>query len=100
MRRALSKKLLALIFVVSLLTAIQLNSATHSLRTTLSEHGAAVSGEYASVYVMPSRLTAMIGVCFRNQRLTVRGPSIFGFYRARCISGDGWIHREEIRLTD
>ena len=100
MNRALSKKSIALLLAIALLIAIQLNSASRSVRSSLAERSAVVSAEVATIHVMPSRLTATISIGFRGQRLMIREPSIFDFYRARCNQVDGWISRDHVTLLD
>lgn len=100
MNRALSKVSIALLLAAALLIAIQLNNTSRSVRSSLVERNAVVSGENAAIHVMPSRHTSTISICFRGQRLIVREPSIFDFYRARCNKVDGWISRDQITLLD
>ena len=100
MNRALRKKSIALLLAVALLIAIQLNSTSRTVRSTMAERSAVVSGETAAIHVMPSRYSPTISICFRGQRLIIREPSIFEFYRARCNKVDGWISRDHITLLD
>ena len=100
MNRALRKKSIALLLAVALLIAIQLNSTSRTVRSTMAERSAVVSGETAAIHVMPSRYSSTISICFRGQRLIIREPSIFEFYRARCNKVDGWISRDHITLLD
>ena len=100
MNIALSKKTLALLLVVALLIAIQLNSTSRQVRSTLAERSAVISGDNATIHVMPSPYSSTISICFRGQRLTIREPSIFDYYRARCNKVDGWISRDRITLLD
>ncbi len=98
--RALSKMSIALLLAVALLIAIQLNSTSRAVRSSLIERSAAVSAETAAIHVMPSRFSSTISICFRGQRLMIREPSIFDFYRARCNKVDGWISRDHITILD
>lgn len=100
MKRTLNKKTVALIIALAMLTAVLLNNATRSVRPSLIEHSAVLSGDHAALYVLPSRYTAIIGVCFEGQRLSVWKPGIFGFHRARCNETVGWILRDHITITD
>ena len=100
MKKTLGKRSLALLLAAALFIAILLNSATRTVRSSLIERSAAVNGDHAAVHAMPSRLTAKISFCFPGQRLIVREPRIFGFYRARCNEVDGWISRDHITLKD
>lgn len=100
MNRSLSKKTLALLLAIALLIAIQLNNTSRTVRSSLVERSAVISGDNATIHVMPSRYSPTISICFREQRLTIREPSIFEFYRARCNKVDGWISRDHITLLD
>ena len=100
MNRALSKKSIALLLAAALLIAIQLNSTSRTVRSSLIERDAVISGDNAAIHVMPSRHSSTISICFRGQRLIIREPSIFEFYRARCNKVDGWIARDHITLKD
>lgn len=100
MNRALSKKSIALLLVIALLIALQLNSTSRTMRSTLAERSAVVGGDNAAIHVMPSRYSSTISICFRGQRLTIREPSIFEFYRARCNKVNGWISRDRITPLD
>ena len=100
MNRTLSKKTIALILALATLVAVLLNNATNSLQPSLIEKSAVISGDHATLYLLPSRYTATIGICFEGQRLTIWKPSIFGFHRARCNDAAGWIPRENVTVTD
>lgn len=100
MKRTLSKKSIALILAIVLLTGLLFNNANTARRPSLLQHSAVISGDHAVLRVMPSRFTASIGVCWHGQRLTVWTPALFGFQRARCNGVDGWISRERITITD
>ncbi len=100
MKRTLSKKSIILIRALAMLVAVLLNNAVTTRRPSLIQRSAVISGEYAAVRVMPSRFTASIGVCLHGQRITVRMPSIFDFYRARCNGTDGFISRARITVAD
>lgn len=99
-KKALSKKTIALILALAMLVALLLSNATRSLQPSLIEHSAVLSNGHADLYVLPSRYTAKIGVCFDGQRLTVWKPSIFGYHRARCNQAVGWLLRESITVTN
>ena len=100
MNRALSKKSIALLLAVALLIAIQLNSTSRTVRSSLTERNAVISGDNATIHVMPSPYSTTISICFRGQRLMIREPSIFEFYRARCNKVYGWISRDRIKLLE
>lgn len=100
MSSALSKMSIALLLAAGFFIAIQLNNTSRSVRSSLAERGAAVNGETAAIHVMPSRYSSTISICFRGQRLMIREPSIFDFYRARCNKVDGWISRDHITILD